>query len=436
MAGLAPAHPALSPPADESPPNAQPAFGDPGWVAPFPVSGRSEDPASPGPRVNAPQGERGWETALRLPFRVVTLPFRAFSYGLETVADPVGSAFLEPPKISLRVKNVTVSPRVGYSGRSGPAIGLRARSIPRNDLQPGFVATLSVSWFETIRFDMHEQWGVPDRGVRLRLDQEFRYSPNERFYGIGNEVGETRGIYLRQEGRVGGVLGFGSVDRELRAAAGVSIADVRRGYHGQPKLEELFDEDALGFPGHETVGFLGAGATFRNLDDDRLPSRGVSFSGDLARVRSLDDSHLRYWEGLVDAAGYAPVFARRRVLLARAAYRFTDPTGDSNAIPFYRLPDSSNPTRFAAYSNHRLRDRHLALAHVEYRWELWERIWAVGFAQVGTVAPEREALRIADVRESYGGGLRAAVGRTRVARAIVATGRDAVRVYLTFGETF
>jgi len=60
-------------------------FGDSTWVAPnlYPEG----DPSENGPRVNEADKEKGWETALRTPFRVVFFPLRLLGDGFEKVAD-------------------------------------------------------------------------------------------------------------------------------------------------------------------------------------------------------------------------------------------------------------------------------------------------------------------------------------------------------------
>src|SRR5512134_1286339 len=69
-------------------------FGDSTWVAPG-VPFDSE-PTTNGPRVAPPDHERGWETALRAPFRAVFYSLRLVDKGLEAGAGFVGPRVLEP----------------------------------------------------------------------------------------------------------------------------------------------------------------------------------------------------------------------------------------------------------------------------------------------------------------------------------------------------
>src|SRR5688572_17908230 len=70
----------------------EPRFGDTTWVAPHADSFHGE-PSAPGPRVAEPEVERGWEKALRAPFRVVFYPVRLLARGSQAAVG-FGSKFI------------------------------------------------------------------------------------------------------------------------------------------------------------------------------------------------------------------------------------------------------------------------------------------------------------------------------------------------------
>ena len=113
-----------------------------------------------------------------------------------------------------------------------------------------------------------------------------------------------------------------------------------------------------------------------------------------------------------------------------------DPRSGSEPIPFYRIPESGDQDRFSAYENGRFRDHRLLLLHAEYRWLIWERLWAVALAQRGVVAGSNSGLRYADMHESYGGGLRLRVSDARTARIEIAKGSDGMNVYIDLKGDF
>ena len=81
----------------------------------------------------------------------------------------------------------------------------------------------------------------------------------------------------------------------------------------------------------------------------------------LDEVRSTDSSDLDYQGVRVEARGYLPVFARKRVIALRAGYASARPVANTAEIPFYRMPQSDGPYRFAGFEGRQFRDRHLAV---------------------------------------------------------------------------
>ncbi|MEO6461747.1 MAG: hypothetical protein ABIP29_01595 [Candidatus Eisenbacteria bacterium] len=331
-----------------------------------------------------------------------------------------------------------IGPTVSYAGSAGPAIGVRAASMldPRHAAQ--WTAGGTWSLYDTRKADAKFRWGAAEEpwGVVARTTYALR--PNHRFYGIGNTTSEDdKSIYLGESGTADVALRVGQADREVRLLGGWQSTSVRRGWNDSPGLLDRFDlVEAPGMLDESKVVSFGLGGDLAVLDDPRDPSSGIHARAEVLQFHALSGGDFDFRRTHLEARAYVPVFSARRVIALRAVHQSVDPIDDGAAIPFYHLPDTADEARFAGYAAHRFMDRHLAVAHAEYRWLIWDRLWALGLAEVGEVAPSASSLRVADVHESYGGGLRFAFSENSVARLHVAKGSEGISAYVTFKEDF
>jgi hypothetical protein len=130
------------------------------------------------------------------------------------------------------------------------------------------------------------------------------------------------------------------------------------------------------------------------------------------------------------------VFAKRRVLALRGVLAGIDPTGETSALPYYRLVSSGGDLRFAGYPTDRFRDRQLALGRIEYRWTIIQRISAVALYELGAVAPRTRALSLSTMHRSYGGGLRLGMSEGSAARLEVGKSTEGLEINLQIGSDF
>ncbi len=413
-------------------------FGDSTWVAPGAPTEDPEAPAQQGPRVAEPDHERTWETVLRTPFRVAFFPLRLIARGGEAAANALEKSpqarWLEPGS------GFKVRPAFSYSGTAGLGLGATVR------------------WTEFAgrgsRFSTTGTWSLRDhRRVRSRIlvgegvssfgfgaDGVFDYRPNRRFYGIGNDAGPDRTIYLRRDLTADGFLFAGRTsERRIRAFAGVSSMRIDAGYNGgtAPRAVEVFSPTEVPFlgQGSRAVHF-GAAGDFALVDQIIDPSRGFHVRAENRRHQGMGALDRDWDDWRIEGRGYLPVLASRRVVAVRGVLRGIDPRGGDDPIPFYRLAETTDEDRFAAYSSGRFRDHRLLLAHAEYRWVVWERLWAVALAQRGIVAGSNGAIRYDAMHESYGGGFRYQLDEGSVARFEVAQGSDGLKIYLDLKGDF
>jgi hypothetical protein len=412
-------------------------FGDTTWVAPE-ASLFDGVPTAEGPRVAEPDVERGWEKALRAPFRVGFYPVRLLARGSQA-AVTFGSQFIGYEPRLIPWLGVRAGPVFGISGTAGPSAGVAIRG--RSGL--GARATLTGSWStkDTRKIRLRAAITEPQVPVGVEVYGAYDYRPNRRFYGIGNETGpEEKTIYLRRE-NVGEASVFLGRDpyRRVRGIASLSDIEVGAGYRDAPRAQDVYDPAEVPFLTEGTQVFsYGAGGDLAVLDDVANPSWGIHVRGEARRFDSIDRHDLHYVSWYAESRAYLPVFASRRVIALRYVYEGVDPRSGSDPVPFYRLPTSGDEARFAAFRSNRFLDRQLMLGHAEYRWIILPpyNLWAHVMGQLGSVAPEREAFTLRDAHASIGGGLRVRIGETTTARLEIARGDEGTRIHLDLKGDF
>jgi hypothetical protein len=410
-----------------------PAFGESTWVAPG-IDSLNGDPTAPGPRVADHDHEPTVETILRTPFRVAFFPLKLVARGSEKLVGWIGPKIIAPRRIPPTRKTGTIiRPSLSYSKTAGlgGGFGLVHRFTPDTRF------TISGTWWSTNdqrKARALQSFKRPDGRFGLDLEGRYDFRPTARFYGLGNDSKEEdRSIYLDEMGRLEARLHLGPPTHRLRLIATYLEESGRRGYNASPGVEDVLDStvvDAL--IGHARVFGVGIGTDLGMVDDVRDPTRGLHGHAEVRQFKSIGGGGLEYRQWLLDARGYLPVFSPRRVIALRAVHQNVDPIHGSAPLPITLYPDPAADLRFAAYAPHRFRDRHLLLGQVEYRWAIWRKLWALGLAELGEVASDAKSIRIADVHESYGFGLRYSLSQETTGRLEIAKGAEGVIIYLNF----
>lgn len=411
-------------------------FGDSTWVAPVPQA--AGDPASPGPRVAKPDHERTWETVLRTPFRVAFFPFRLMSWGIEGAAD-LAEKHLPLDEINAPPgppHGFHVAPQASISSNEGLGLGLSMKAALGS---PENVARADAIWTTKDRRRARTTllFGA-DRPIEYSLFGLYDHRPNRRFYGIGNDAGTTRTIYLGREDRFeASVLTAPKAKATARGFVGLSDIDIGPGYNDTPRDIELFTPAEVPYLTRGSrVWYVGAGASWASLNTPNDPARGTQLFGEARHVMDADANDLTYEAYRIEGRGYLPVFSLRRVLAARAAFDGVNPASGSGPIPFYRLPYSNGLDRFSGYSGDRFRDKRLAILQAEYRWLIWSKLWAFALAERAAVAPSTGAFRWSSMHEAYGGGFRYRLTDTQTARLEVAKGNQGFDIDLNLEAPF
>lgn len=415
---------------------AEPAFGDSNWVAP-PTQLPAGNPAAPGPRVAVRDHEPVGETILRAPFRIAFLPLRLLARGTEKLV-----GFAEGRVSPNATHKVPARWKLEPVVSAEPGGGFR---LTRRIDEPGnakIFLTGMYGWNDRRRAKLtfRSTDDSAPRGVHVEALYGFR--PNATFYGIGNASDRAlKSIWLREESRVDANLHFGrAVLHEVRVVTSVSAISARSGFNGSAGVERIEDNfTAAEVPFLERssrVYSFGLAGDVGALDDLRTPRRGVAARLRAEQFKAADTSDLDYRRFHVEARAYVPVFAERRVLAFRVLHDWVEPKAGSPALPYYRLPETTDELRFNGYNSHRFSDRHLVLAQVEYRWWLTNKIFALANANLGEVASTARRLRYADLHEAYGLGLRYGYGDRVAARVDAAKGSEGLVFNLSLEETF
>ncbi len=415
--------------------SAEPHFGDSTWVAP---DAPPEAPAATGARVAPPDHARVWETVLRMPFRIVFLPLRLMTRGIEALADQYGdrihdrNASHAPPR-----PGISFGPAFELGGVSDVGIGpaIKWVGFPVTDSK----LTLGGTWSTIDRRRARLTEVIHDRRpVAFRLGATYDFKPNRHFFGIGNETPKSDlSYYLLESTNAKAALLLGrSRLRQLRLVGGFSSMGPRRGYRSKPLLETVFPT-GVPFEHVATKELLyGVSGDFAALDDTRDPSLGIHARVELTHAAGLRARDPDYNQWLFEGRAYVPVFAKRRVIALRGVYTGVDPTGSTTTLPYYRLANSDGPFRFAGYPGERFRDRQLVLGHVEYRWTIVQRVSALALYELGAVAPGPSAFALSTMHHSYGGGLRLGMSEGSAARLEIGKSDEGLEVNLQLGSDF
>ncbi len=367
----------------------------------------------PGPRVAKRDSERAWESALRGPFRVAFFPVRLVARGIEALG-PLAERIAPPGDLFRQTR----SDKGGL--KFSPELLGATVTVPRF-AGPGSKVALTGTWSlqdnRKLKLRGYVGEGVSDVGAGFVALYE--HKPARHFYGIGNSSSPDKTIFLHRT-ELADVHAFAGRNhlRRVHATLGISDMDVGPGYNGSggPRAVNVFDPAEVPFLDRGSrLWWYGASANVAALDDSLEPSRGVHFQPDVRRYQSDDGTNVRYDQWRLEARGYLPVFAKRRVLAARAIYEAVDRRPGSGPIPFYRLPASSDANVFAAFHNGRFRDNRLAVGRLEYRWE---------------------TLSLRSAHTSLGGGLRAKIGELQAARLELAHGHEGLVIRANLSAEF
>jgi Omp85 superfamily domain len=275
-------------------------------------------------------------------------------------------------------------------------------------------------------------------GVRVHA-QHFEF-PQEDFFGFSQDsLEENRTNYLLRSTEAGAELQWTPV-RLIDVGGGVSYLRPRIGAGTDdrfPSTEELFDPTTI--PGYQRQPdyFVRSDASVALdwRDNPLHPHSGGRYGVQFSDYRDHDLDAFGFRRVSIDLQQYVPIPDRYRTIALHAAAVFTD--ADAGAqVPFYFQPTLGGARALRGFREFRFRDRNGLLLTAEYRWEAWWALDGALFVDAGTVAAERNDLKLGDMDVSYGVGFRFHSNSAFVARLDLAFSREGFIPLLRFEHAF
>jgi hypothetical protein len=267
-------------------------------------------------------------------------------------------------------------------------------------------------------YNLNIQSGQRLSRALLELDSIYEQRPNERTWGVGNDADmelEFREDLMRTVGVVQIPL-IGALSTRVATSMkfhDLPVADVK---NARAEAAIVYDSRRPTSPFASRVidgtGWLiaaNAGIT-RGLGDD--PSKFTSYGAEVQR-------HIDLYRGT-------------RVLALRALIDVVD--GDQ--ISFIDLPRLGGTELLRGYPANRFRDRSLALATVEYTWDVGNFCAAYLFFDIGRVYPSLGDFTFEGMREGYGGGIQLHSTTDYIGRFQVAASSEGVIFEVVLAPAF
>lgn len=106
----------------------------------------------------------------------------------------------------------------------------------------------------------------------------------------------------------------------------------------------------------------------------------------------------------------------------------------ARSVPFFLMPTLGGSNYLKAYPSYRFRDRHALLLKGEYRWAVHKMADVAGFLEGGTVASAVKGLRLSNMAEAIGIGLRVHTKTSSLVDLDLAHGRDGFKFSIGFNS--
>ena len=219
----------------------------------------------------------------------------------------------------------------------------------------------------------------------------------DKFWGIGNNTPETGNEeYTMDAASLAFIFQFPpflfNADR-----SGIILDYNKTEIVDKKNNSLLLDDEVTGSNGGELYG-IGVNLVWDNRDHLFFPNKGSYQSFKILVFPNISDFVFYIFE--LDVRTYT-AFSRDHVLATN--FYFAEA---SEGSPFYKLPALGGQNRMRGYFLGRYRDRYYMTFQMEYRQYFWKKFGFVTFAGIGDVANEAVKFSMADLKYSYGVGLR------------------------------
>ena len=335
-------------------------------------------------------------------------------------------------------------PALDYGAEQGLAGGLvfHSRDVLTKGERFKIKGTYSTNRYQYyyIKYNL-PHWAGYDYDANFMI--RYHWMPRERFFGLGPATSKDNEVnYAHEETYFhadfsyfpGHNIGFG-LEVEY------TISNARNGEDPAlpGELDSLIANPALGLTEASFAKSRIAGIGFL-INHDWRDHRGQPTKGGFERIGIAynvgtgrgDD--LEFWHYSVEMAQYFNVYMKR-IIAVRGLVDWRDRTTDSPELPVYALADLGGLHGLRGYSTSRFNDDAKALASIEYRWPLWDRIDAFLFIEGGRVFHDlSHDFEFRDWESSYGGGFRVWHQEGLQAYLQIAGSSEGGRVYFSWAE--
>jgi len=359
-----------------------------------------------------------------------------------------------------------ILPQIGLSPEKGASAGVKFTNRDMTALH----LTLDVSVSAAVEGQQHLDTILisPEFGtdwLMLLAEGEYYVDPAKEFFGLGNnDVGPDE-LSTNRHRRLYATLGLGvRLSRRFTLVVTGAFNDVevsrgklqKDGDRRVPPTTELFPSLA-GIDGGRTNP-LSIAVLFNDRQQLARPTRGWSIIAKATWVPDGLGNDFNYTRLMFDASYLYPLLtSRQQVLGLHLGGQYID--SRDRGVPFYELASLGGSRDLRGYFEDRFLGDSNFMVNGEYRlkvldfdfFEIWHvQIDGVAFGDVGRVFFSSGDLRKEygdegaarpptndDIRYSYGGGTRIALGQALVARIDVGfSDEEKGLIYLVFGHTF
>jgi hypothetical protein len=273
----------------------------------------------------------------------------------------------------------------------------------------------------------------------LTVGVKRRHLPHEDFFGLGSESLESGRTAYRIDDTTGYIVAavkpWTWMALELRGEhRAVSLG---RGEDARvPSVEDVFSPDAApGLGASPDVLSGGARVVFDYTDRVLGPPSGGEYSVEWVRAAEAGGDRVGFHRWRADLRQYVPIVPGARTIAARVVLEGVRPVG-GRQIPFYYLPVLGGSNTLRGLPSYRLRDRHAALAQLEYRFEMNEFLTGVVFYDAGRVAHDWDRLFRGRFEQDGGLGLRFGFSTNVFLRTEVVYGSQGLKLLVRFSDVF
>lgn len=350
-----------------------------------------------------------------------------------------------------------ILPQIGFSPEKGANGGVK---FTDRDIQ-GLTLDVSALAAQKGQVKGHFRLVAPDilsGRVILLTGAQYQIDPTKEFFGLGNnDVGPDE-LSTNSYQNVNGVVAVAMrLTRRftLVASGAYNEVQIHRGHRqdSTPSTVDLFPR-LVGIGGGKTSPISGA-LIFDDRDDVTRPTRGWNVIAKYQRIDRGLGNQFDFNRYIFEASYLYPLLTRRQVIGLRAGGEYLDTK--NRRTPFFEYSSLGGGDDLRGYFKDRFLGQAKVIAGGEYRLKIFDfkLIWdvkidGVGFADAARVFLDRDALasefgedentlpRTSDeIRFSYGGGLRIALGEAILARLDIGfSDEEKGLVYLVFGHTF